>query len=285
MSDELKSLGAVAMRALRLPDDEQVVQRRIDAIIGGIAGLAGGLLGLGGGFVLVPLQVIWAGRDQHRANGTSLAAILPIALVAGAAYYFGPGTPHTNLPVAFFLAAGGTIGALIGALAARRVSDRALKVIVAILLLGLGLYEVFDALRGAAAHVTAQALDWPQYALIASGGVAVGTASGLTGVGGGILIVPLLALGFGIGQRVAQGTSLIAILPTAAIGAITYYRSGDVDLRAVKWMAAAGMPAAIIGASLAFVLPERFLVGAFGAFMILAAVRTWPRRAASAETP
>ena len=58
--------------------------RRIDAAIGAIGGLAGGLLGVGGGFVMVPLQVIWAGRSQHQATGTSLAAILPIAVVAAA---------------------------------------------------------------------------------------------------------------------------------------------------------------------------------------------------------
>jgi uncharacterized membrane protein YfcA len=58
--------------------------RRVHAAIGAIAGLAGGLLGVGGGFVMVPLQVIWAGFDQHKASGTSLAAILPIGLVAAA---------------------------------------------------------------------------------------------------------------------------------------------------------------------------------------------------------
>ena len=63
--------------------------RRIDAAIGVIGGLAGGLLGVGGGFVMVPLQVIWARRSQHRATGTSLAAILPIAIVAAATKYIG----------------------------------------------------------------------------------------------------------------------------------------------------------------------------------------------------
>jgi uncharacterized membrane protein YfcA len=227
----------------------------------------------------VPLQVLWAGRDQHRANGTSLAVILPIALVAGAAYYFGPSTPQTNLTVAFYLALGSTIGAFIGALAARRVSDRVLKMIVAALLLGIGVKEVYDALVGTSQHVVAEVLGPGQYTLITAGGLVIGIASGLTGVGGGILVVPLLALGFGIGQRIAQGTSLIAILPTAAIGALTYYRGGDVDLRAGAWMALAGIPAALAGASLAFLLPERILVGGFGAFMLLAAARTWPRRA------
>ena len=99
---------------------------RIDAAIGGLGGLAGGLLGVGGGFVMVPLQVMWSRSDQHRASGTSLAAILPIAIVAAARYYFGPGTPQVDLAVAFYLAVGGTVGALVGALAARRISDTAL---------------------------------------------------------------------------------------------------------------------------------------------------------------
>ena len=57
---------------------------RIDAAIEAIGGLAGGLLGVGGGSVMVPLQVIWAKRTQHRATGTSLAAIIPIVVVAAA---------------------------------------------------------------------------------------------------------------------------------------------------------------------------------------------------------
>jgi uncharacterized membrane protein YfcA len=108
--------------------------------------------------------------------------------------------------------------------------------------------------------------------------------SGLTGVGGGILVVPFLALGFGVGQRIAQGTSLVAILPTAAIGALTYYRSGDLDVRAAAWMGAAGVPAALVGASLALWLPQRALGGLFGLFLLFAAVRIWPRRARGGES-
>jgi uncharacterized membrane protein YfcA len=261
--------------------------RRVDGAIGGIGGLAGGLLGVGGGFAMVPLQVMWAKRDQHLATGTSLAAILPIALVAAAVYYFGPSTPQTDLTVAFFLAVGGTIGALSGALAARHVSEVALKVIVAILLVGVGMKEVYDAVGGTAPQLVGTrtvVLAPGQYALISAGGFVIGVVSGLTGVGGGILVVPLLAVGFGIGQRVAQGTSLLAILPTAAMGALTHYRSGDVDLRAAGWMGIAGVPAALAGSALALWLPQRALGGLFGVFLLFAATRIWPRRP-KAEVP
>ena len=112
------------------------------------------------------------------------------------------------------------------------------------------------------------------------GGFVVGIASGITGVGGGILIVPLLGLGFGIGQRVAQGTSLVAILPTSAMGALTHHRSGDVNLRAATWMGVAGVPAALLGSAVALWLPQRALGGLFGVFLLIAAARMWPRRTA-----
>ena len=266
---------------------DQVSNPRRDAAIGGVAGLAGGLLGVGGGFVLVPLQVIWAKRDQHRAIGTSLAAILPIAIVAAATYYFGSSAPQADLSVAFFLAVGGVLGAVVGSLAARRIPDRALKVIVAIVLFSAGLKELYDVLLGTAPHLvgTAAATFGPQdYALMTVGGLAIGVISGLTGVGGGVLVVPLLALGFGIGQRVAQGTSLIAILPTAAIGALTHQRSGNVDLRAASWMAAGGVPAALLGSALALWLPARVLGGLFGVFLLVAATRMWPTREQARRT-
>jgi len=254
--------------------------RRIDAAIGGIAGVASGLLGVGGGFFMVPLQVWWTRRGQHQAIGTSLAAILPISLVGAAAYYFARGTPEVDVTVALFLAAGSSAGAFLGALLASRLSDRTLKVIMAILLVAVGSKELYDAVIGVAPHLvgtTVLRLSPLDYGLITAGGVLIGVASGLTGVGGGILIVPLLGLGFGIGQRIAQGTSLLAILPTAAIGALTHHRSGNVDLRAASWIGIAGAPAALVGAALALWLPQRFLGGLFGAFLLFAAVRTWPR--------
>jgi uncharacterized membrane protein YfcA len=260
---------------------EESSDRRIDTAIGAIGGLAGGLLGVGGGFVMVPLQVIWAKRSQHRATGTSLAAILPIAVVAAATYYFGRSSPQTDLTVAFFLGAGGIVGAFVGSLATRRISDRTLSMIFAVLLVLVGLKEVYDAFIGTAPHLAAAnvpALSAWNYAVITIGGVVVGIASGITGVGGGTLIVPFLSLGFGIGQRVAQGTSLVAILPTSAIGALTHHRNGNVDLRAAMWMGGAGIPAALAGSALALWLPQRVLGGLFGVFLVLAATRMWPRR-------
>jgi uncharacterized membrane protein YfcA len=87
-----------------------------------------------------------------------------------------------------------------------------------------------------------------------------------------------MVLGFGIAERIAQGTSLLAILPTAAVGAVTHYRRGNVDVRSAGWIATAGVPAALVGAVAAQWLPERLLVGVFGLFLVVAAARMWPQR-------
>jgi uncharacterized membrane protein YfcA len=201
---------------------------RINAAIGSLAGLASGLLGVGGGFLIVPLLTLWARADQRRASGTSLAAILPISIVAAATYYFGSRTPQTDLPMAAALVVGGAVGVIGGALAAQRISERVLRGFVAILLFVVGLKDVRDAALGAATlQATPQVgLSTEQYLLLGLCGLGIGVLSGLAGLGGGVFIVPLLVTGFGVSQRIAQGTSLIAVLPTAAIGAIIHEANG-----------------------------------------------------------
>jgi uncharacterized protein len=238
------------------------------------------LLGVGGGFVMAPLQAIWTHTNQHRITGTSLAAVIPISLVGAVVYYIGRGRPQVDLPVAFFLVLGSAGGAYAGARAAPRISDRGLKMLLAVLLVAVGVLELYSGVLGAVVSFSASggSPDPVRYFLIAVTGLVIGVLSGLTGVGGGILIVPAMVLGFGIGQRVAQGTSLLAVLPTAAIGAATHYRLGNVDVHTAGWIASAGVPAAIVGAILAQFLPERLLATLFGLFLLVAAVRIWPRR-------
>src|SRR5438128_7513803 len=257
---------------------------RIHAAIGALAGLGAGLLGVGGGFLIVPLLTLWARTDQHRATGTSLAAILPIALVGAGTYYFASGTPQTDLPVAASLVVGGTAGVIGGGLAAQKYSDRVLRGCVPYLLFVPGLKYAYDAGFGAipTLHASAPAaLGIEEYVVLALWGLGIGVLGGLAGLGGGVFIVPLLVIGFGLSQRIAQGTSLIAVIPTAAIGAIIHEANGEVDVRAAGLIAGAGVPAAIVGSLLALVVPQRTLLGLFGAFLLFAAVATWPWRQAT----
>ncbi len=104
--------------------------------------MLGGLLGVGGGFVMVPLQVIWAGVPQRQANASSLVAIIPIAVAAVPIYYFRKGTPQIDVHVALFLIAGSVFGAYLGARLIGRIPQRSLELGVAVLLVLAGIKEL-----------------------------------------------------------------------------------------------------------------------------------------------
>ncbi len=250
--------------------------------IGVMAGLASGVLGIGGGFLLVPLLSMWVGLDPRRISGTSLAAVLPIAMVGAAVYYFFRAAHQIDVPVAVCLVLGSSVGAYVGARAIRLVSRRSLLQGTAVLLLVVGLTEVWAGVSPSVL-VNAQPAGGPElsaleYALVAVSGFLIGVLSGLTGLGGGVFLVPTMVIGFGLGHHLAQGTSLVAILPTAAVGAATHLRGGNVDLRAAGWIGVAGAPAAVVGAAVALALPQRLLALAFGMLLLFAAYRLWPRQ-------
>ena len=117
-----------------------------------------------------------------------------------------------------------------------------------------------------------------QDALAIVAGLFVGLASGILGVGGGIFLVPIMTIGFGIKQHVAQGTSLAAIIPTSTVGAITHDRRGTLDRRAAAWMGLGTALGAALGAAAAIHTPHQWLARAFGLVLIYSAYRMWPRR-------
>lgn len=104
--------------------------------------MLGGLLGVGGGFVMIPLLVLWAKVDQHRANATSLVAIIPIAIAAVPIYYFTKGSPQLDVRLALFLVIGSVFGAYIGARALKNVPERPLRYGVAALMLVVGVRQL-----------------------------------------------------------------------------------------------------------------------------------------------
>ncbi|MDQ6919748.1 MAG: sulfite exporter TauE/SafE family protein [Candidatus Dormibacteraeota bacterium] len=107
-----------------------------------LGGLLGGLLGVGGGFVMIPLLVLWAKVPQHRANGTSLLAIIPIAIVGALVYYFQGGKHQVDLGFALLLMIGSVVGAYLGARAMSRIPEAQLKVVVVLVMVAVGLKEL-----------------------------------------------------------------------------------------------------------------------------------------------
>jgi uncharacterized membrane protein YfcA len=101
-------------------------------------------------------------------------------------------------------------------------------------------------------------------------GLVSGVFSALFGVGGGIVIVPLLVLGLRFGQRLATGTSLAAILVSSVAGAITYAFHGDVKPGAAALVGIPAVVGVLAGTSLQQRIPVDRLV--YGFALVLAAV-------------
>ena len=104
-------------------------------------------------------------------------------------------------------------------------------------------------------------------------GIGVGAISALFGIGGGIVMVPFLVLGFEEPQQLAEGTSLVVIVPTALAGAIAHHRNGYVRLRAAGVVATVGLAASVFGATVALNLSSEALRRGFAAVIVVIAAR------------
>ncbi len=103
-------------------------------------------------------------------------------------------------------------------------------------------------------------------------GVLAGVLGGTFGIGGGILIVPALAMFLGFSQQKAQGTSLVALIaPVGILALIQYYRRGDADLKIGGLVALGFLFGALGGSRMALGLDEVVLRRSFAAFLVLVA--------------
>ncbi|MFN0153992.1 MAG: sulfite exporter TauE/SafE family protein [Gaiella sp.] len=103
-------------------------------------------------------------------------------------------------------------------------------------------------------------------------GFAAGVLAGLFGVGGGILFVPTL-VGLGLGQVEASATSLLAIVPTAAMAIAREHRAGTLDVRSSLFVGAASVAGVTAGVQIAQNIPEDLLRRLFGALLLLVAAQ------------
>lgn len=103
-------------------------------------------------------------------------------------------------------------------------------------------------------------------------GVVAGGLSGLLGIGGGVVIVPLLSRGLRVPQHIAHGSSLAIIIAIAFCGAIFYIVRGQIHWIMVAELAGGGILGAIIGARLMMKVPERRLRQGFGLVVLILAI-------------
>lgn len=106
--------------------------------------------------------------------------------------------------------------------------------------------------------------------LVLVGGGA-GLIAGLFGVGGGIVFVPALVLVAGLGQLEAEATSLLAVVPVAAVGAWRQHGYGNLRLRAGLLVGALATGGSVAGVAIANAVPERGLEYGFAALLVFTA--------------
>jgi uncharacterized membrane protein YfcA len=119
---------------------------------------------------------------------------------------------------------------------------------------------------------------WEAILLLAVG-MATGVVSGLLGVGGGLLLIPALVLLLGYDQHLAEGTSLLVILPTAAVGAYTHHRNGFVRVRHAIALGLSGIAGAVAGSLIANALEGSTLRTVFVFYLVVTGLwMVFPRR-------
>lgn len=112
--------------------------------VGVLVGIVSALFGIGGGLLMVPFMVLVLELGQHLAQGTSLAVIIPTAIVGAIAHHK---RGFVDIKIAGFLAIGGVLGVLAGSRAALATEGGTLKVVFGFVLIALGLRLIVQGAR------------------------------------------------------------------------------------------------------------------------------------------
>jgi uncharacterized protein len=216
-------------------------------LIGFAAGSFGALAGVGGGMIVTPLLAIYFGLPMHQAIGVTLLCVIATSTATSSLYV----ERHvTDVRLGMTLELATTTGALIAALVAHQVNRRTLAILFVCFLL----YSAGSMMRKAwAARNEEREESIPDYTpqnypvgLAAS--FIAGSFSGLLGMGGGPVKVPVMFLFMKIPLRVAAATSNFMIGVTAATSAYIYWGRGDVRMDVAAPLVAGVFAGSLLGA-------------------------------------
>lgn len=234
--------------------------------VGILAGFLSGLFGVGGGILIVPGLVFVLDMEQHRAHGTSLAAIFPIAISGVTGFALDGGVDWT---AAAFLVAGSLGGTVIGTAALRRIAPGPLRLLFAGVLFAAAIRMLTDIPEGAGRGD----LDVAMVAGLVGVGLVAGVAAGLLGVGGGIVMVPGQTIFFSISDVVAKGTSLAVIVPASLLGTYRNVRFGNADVRVAMAVGLSGVVSAFLASKLSFRMSPTLSSVLFALLLVVAGTR------------
>ena len=201
----------------------------------GVGALAS-MLGIGGGIVLVPLLIIVFGLPALLVPSVTLVAALFAAISSSLAYNRQKPRPIIAR-AGVFLAAGSVPGSLVGVWLRLLIpDDLALRIVFAVLLLPIAIRMVFTRKKGKGD--LASELSTFNFAQLSNrrrlsslvGSFCAGTLSGLLGIGGGVLMVPVFNMMMGLPMHAAVATSMLTMIFTATSGTVLNYFTSDINL-------------------------------------------------------
>lgn len=247
-------------------------------LIGAIAGLLSGLFGVGGGIVIVPALLALTSMERKLAHGTSLAATLPIAAASLITYSV---SGNVDWPVAACLAAGAIFGAVAGTQLLQVIPKTPLTIIFIVTILATAIRLVLS--DDATGRETLSVVG--VLALIAIGFV-TGTLAGLLGIGGGVIMVPVMVVLFAEIPVIAKGTSVAVIVPSSIVGTIRNRKKRNADIPLAAAIGGAGIVSAVVGSLISAGISDSLSNAMFAILLVLVAalqVRTLlPQRGTSA---
>ena len=211
-------------------------------LVATVVGLLGSMLGIGGGVLIIPLLTLLFAVPIKTAIGASIISVTATSSAAGAVYV-GHGMTHTRLGMVLEIAT--TLGALAGGITAMLIGQRYLYGVFGLVLLYV-VYTMRAAGRDEGHAQQTGLLDTSFIDPLSGEEVAygirrlpaglgasflAGNVSGLLGIGGGIIKVPIMNLIMGMPIKAAIATSNFMIGVTAATSAVIYYERGYIDPR------------------------------------------------------
>jgi len=230
-------------------------------------GLIAGLFGVGGGFLIVPTLTL-TGVPMNIAIGTSLACIT-ISSLSSATMHMREG--RVLYRVALLTAAFSIPMAVLGSYASARINERVLRVLFAILLLYLAYSFAKSRSKGGTEEgASPGAIKYSRVPFI---GAFSGLASGLLGVSGGIINVPLFHNLARIPLKYAVGTSSFALFFTSLAAAYTHYTLGQVDVAITLTVTPGLIIGSLIGAYLVSRVPSKKLKIGFAGLLVIIALK------------
>jgi uncharacterized membrane protein YfcA len=254
-------------------------------------GVITSMLGIGEGVLLVPFLTLAAGIPIQIAIATSLVSTIANSSAASMTYVK---DCRLNLRLALWFAITATAGAIIGAQIAAQINRTLLTEVFAAALVATAVvmflrrkevdavqstrlrdvqYDRFQ-LGGSYTNTMGERLVTyqvrnPLLGLLS--GFVAGNASGLLGIGGGIINVPVMTLGMGVPIKVATGTSALIIGLTTAVGAIIYYANGFVQPLLAAIVLEAVFLGALIGPRLQGKIRNEALTASFAVVLVILA--------------